>query len=94
MKPWVWNVHVASTRASAGPPDLSYRLHDRDILVTACGRIRMHRKTVLAGQTLGIKMRNAGMAISRSRYRNHAFQVMVITGSRDRDHREGATRLT
>ncbi|RWP23762.1 MAG: transposase [Mesorhizobium sp.] len=34
--------------------------HDRDILVTACGRICMHRKkinvsTVLAGQRLGIK---------------------------------------
>ncbi len=34
--------------------------HDRDILVTACGRICMHRKKinvsqVLAGQRLGIK---------------------------------------
>ena len=35
-------------------------LHDRDVLVTACGRLCMHRKkinisTVLAGQRLGIK---------------------------------------
>jgi Integrase core domain len=41
-------------------PDLSYPLHDREYLVTACGRICMHRKkiniaTVLAGQTLGLK---------------------------------------
>ena len=43
-----------------GLPDLAYPLHDRDILVTACGRICLHRKkinisTVLAGQSLGIK---------------------------------------
>jgi hypothetical protein len=35
-------------------------MHDRDALVTACGRICLHRKrvnisTVLAGQRLGIK---------------------------------------
>jgi transposase InsO family protein len=54
------DVYVASTRAYRGLPDLSYPLHDRDIVVTACGRICMHRKkihisTVLAGQRLGIK---------------------------------------
>jgi hypothetical protein len=43
-----------------GLPELDYPCHDRDILVTACGRICMHRKktdisTVLAGQRLGIK---------------------------------------
>ena len=37
-----------------------YPLHDRDVLVTACGRICMHRKkinisTVIAGQRLGLK---------------------------------------
>ena len=37
-----------------------YPFHDRDILVTACGRICMARKkinvsTVLAGQRLGVK---------------------------------------
>ena len=41
-------------------PNVDYPLHDRDILVTACGRICMHRKkinlsTVLAGQRLGLK---------------------------------------
>jgi transposase InsO family protein len=54
------DVYVASTRAYRGLPDVSYPLHDRDIVVTACGRICMHRKkihisTALAGQTLGIK---------------------------------------
>jgi hypothetical protein len=39
---------------------LTYPFHDRDIVVTACGRICLHRKkinisTVLAGQKLGIK---------------------------------------
>ena len=40
--------------------DIAYPLHDRDILVTTCGRICMHRKkinisSVFAGQRLGIK---------------------------------------
>jgi transposase InsO family protein len=53
-------LYAASTRRYAGLPDLAYLLHDRDILVTACGRICLHRKkinisTVLAGQCLGIK---------------------------------------
>jgi hypothetical protein len=42
-----------------GLPELECPFHDRDILVTACGRVRMHRKksnvsTVFAGQKLGI----------------------------------------
>jgi hypothetical protein len=41
-------------------PDVEYPLHDPDLLVTACGRICMHRKkinisTVLAGQRVGLK---------------------------------------
>ncbi len=53
-------VYAGSTRRYDGLPDLAYPLHDRDILVTACGRICLHRKkinvsTVLAGQKLGIK---------------------------------------
>jgi transposase InsO family protein len=53
-------LYAASKRPYNGLPDLTYPLHDRDILVTACGRICMHRKkvnvsTVLAGQSLGIK---------------------------------------
>ena len=31
-----------SPRPYRGLPDLSYPLHDRDVLVTACGRICMH----------------------------------------------------
>jgi transposase InsO family protein len=53
-------LYVASTRRYDGLPELAYPLHDRDILVTACGRICLHRKNinisgVLAGQKLGIK---------------------------------------
>jgi transposase InsO family protein len=52
--------YQASPRRSGGLPELIYPFHDRDILVTACGRICLHRKkinisTVLAGQNLGIK---------------------------------------
>ncbi|MER8958383.1 integrase core domain-containing protein, partial [Mesorhizobium sp. M0701] len=53
-------LYTPSSRAYDGLPELEYPFHDRDILVTACGRICMHRKkinvsTVLAGQRLGIK---------------------------------------
>ena len=58
--------YVASTRPHGGLTDLVYPLHDRDILVTACGRICLHRKkinisTVLAGHTLGIKEVDEGI---------------------------------
>jgi transposase InsO family protein len=53
-------LYTASIRPYQGLPEITYPLHDRDVLVTACGRICMHRKrinisTVLAGQRLGIK---------------------------------------
>ncbi len=53
-------VYQPSTKRYDGLPDVDYPCHDRDILVTSCGRICMHRKkinisTVLAGQRLGIK---------------------------------------
>ncbi|MGZ8354595.1 MAG: integrase core domain-containing protein [Allosphingosinicella sp.] len=54
------DIYAASQRSYAGLPELDYPLHDRDVTVTCCGRICMHRKkinisTVLAGQRLGIK---------------------------------------
>jgi transposase InsO family protein len=53
-------LYAPSSTPYEGLPDVEYPFHDRDILVTACGRICMHRKkinvsTVLAGQRLGIK---------------------------------------
>ena len=53
-------VYCPSSRSYRGLPEVDYPLHDRDLLVTACGRICMHRKkinisTVMAGQRLGIK---------------------------------------
>jgi transposase InsO family protein len=53
-------VYTRSTRPYRGITELSYPFHDKTILVTACGRLCLHRKkinisTVLAGQTLGIK---------------------------------------
>jgi transposase InsO family protein len=53
-------LYTPSPRPYDGLPEIDYPFHDRDVLVTACGRICMHRKkinisTVLAGQKLGIK---------------------------------------
>lgn len=60
--------YTPSTRRYAGLPELRYPLHDKDVLVTACGRICMHRKrvnisTVLAGQRVGIKEVDEGIWI-------------------------------
>jgi transposase InsO family protein len=62
------DVYAASARPYSGLPDITYPLHDRDVLVTACGRICMHRKkinisTVLAGQRLGVKEVDDGVWI-------------------------------
>ena len=61
-------VYRYSTLAYQGLSELTYPLHDRDVLVTACGRICMYRKkinlsTVLAGQKLGIKEVDDGIWI-------------------------------
>ena len=67
-------VYVPSPDPYQGLPDVGYPFHDRDILVTACGRICMHRKKinisqVLAGQRLGIKEVDDGIwLISFMRY--------------------------
>ncbi len=60
------DVYSASPRPYVGLPDLTYPLHDRDAVVTNCGRICMHRKKinvscVLAGQRLGIKEVDEGI---------------------------------
>nr|WP_271615230.1 integrase core domain-containing protein [Bradyrhizobium sp. CCBAU 51627] len=53
-------LYTASPRPYSGLPELTYPFHDRDVLVTNCGRLCLHRKkinisVVLAGQKLGIK---------------------------------------
>jgi transposase InsO family protein len=53
-------IYVPSSRPYRGLPEVEYPFHDKDVLVTACGRVCMHSKkinvsTVLAGQRLGIK---------------------------------------
>jgi Integrase core domain len=59
-------LYSPSSRPYSGLPELDYPLHDRQALVTACGRICMHRKkinisTVLAGQCVGIKEVDEGI---------------------------------
>lgn len=39
-------VYTPSLRTYQGLPELTYPFHDRDILVTTCGRICMHRKKI------------------------------------------------
>jgi hypothetical protein len=58
-------LYTTSTRHYDGLPELTYPFHDRDVLVTACGRLCLHRKRinislVLAGQKLGIKEVDVG----------------------------------
>jgi transposase InsO family protein len=73
-------LYVASPRRY-GLPELTYPFHDRDILVTACGRICLHRKkinisTVLAGQRLGIKEVDDGIwLVSFSHYELGYFDL-------------------
>ena len=48
-------IYGSASRPYRGPPEIDYPLSDRDALVTACGRICMHRKKVdispvMAGQ--------------------------------------------
>lgn len=54
------SLYVSSSRPYQGLPEIDYPFHDRDALVTHCGRICIYRKKiniskVLAGQKLGIK---------------------------------------
>ncbi|TMJ66469.1 MAG: transposase [Alphaproteobacteria bacterium] len=53
-------IYRPASRIYRGLPEIEYPMHDRDVLVTACGRICMHRRkinisTVIAGQRLGLK---------------------------------------
>jgi transposase InsO family protein len=61
-------VYSPSPRPYNGLPELTYPMHDRDVLVTACGRICLHRKRVnlshvFAGQRVGIKEVDEGIWI-------------------------------
>jgi len=62
------DVYLPSPQPYKGLPELHYPLHEREVLVTACGRICMHRKrinisTVFAGQRVGIKEVDDGIWI-------------------------------
>ncbi|MDX8450925.1 IS481 family transposase, partial [Mesorhizobium captivum] len=39
-------LYIASSRPYSGLPELIYPFHDKDIMVTACGRVCMHRKKI------------------------------------------------
>ncbi|MBB3966108.1 hypothetical protein GGQ67_003793 [Rhizobium metallidurans] len=59
-------LYEASPRPYEGLPEISYLFHDRDAIVTNCGRLCIHRKkinisTVMAGQKLGLKEADDGI---------------------------------
>jgi transposase InsO family protein len=68
------DLYQPSIRQYQGLPEIEYPFHDKDLLVTNCGRICMHRKkinisTVMAGQRLGIKEVDDGIwLVSFMRY--------------------------
>ncbi|WP_028000517.1 IS481 family transposase [Sinorhizobium arboris] len=60
------DIFTASTRPYTGLPEIDYPFHDREALVTNCGRLCIYRKkinisTVLAGQKLGIREVDEGI---------------------------------
>jgi len=60
------DVYRPSRRPYEGLPGTDYPFRDRDVVVTNCGRVCLHRKkinisTVLAGQRLGIKEVDQGI---------------------------------
>jgi len=67
-------IYMPSRRPYQGLPEIDYPFHDRDVIVTACGRICMYKKkinisTSLAGQKLGIKEVDDGIwLVSFMRY--------------------------
>lgn len=59
-------VYTPSPRPFSGCPDIDYPFHDHDALITACGRLCMHRKkinvsTVLAGQRVRLRKVDDGI---------------------------------
>jgi transposase InsO family protein len=53
-------IYSPSTKLYRGLPELAYPFHDKDLMVTDCGRICMHKKKinlslVFAGQKVGLK---------------------------------------
>lgn len=53
-------IYTPSNKPYRGLPELAYPFHDKDLLVTDCGRICMHKKKinlslVFAGQRVGLK---------------------------------------
>ena len=61
-----------------GLPELTYPFHDRDVVVTAYGRLCLHRKrinisTVLAGQKLGIKEVDEGIWLASFMHDNLGY---------------------
>ena len=59
-------VYRPSAKRYRGLPQIAYPFHDREIMVTSCGRVCMRRKkinisTVLAGQRLGLREVDEGI---------------------------------
>jgi hypothetical protein len=93
-------LYTASPRRYDGLPELTYSFHDRDILVTACGRLCLHRKrinisSVLAGQKLGIKEVDGGaLSLFCAGFEILGHLVLgSVLGPVESNHRIGLQRL-
>ncbi len=75
-----------SPRPYRGLPELDYPFHDRDILVTACGRICMARKKINVSNVLAGQTRNQG-----GRRRHMARQLHGLRSGIDRPGTEDLT---
>ena len=80
-------------------PAITYPLHDRDVVVTACGRICMHRKrinlsTVLAGQRLGVMEVDDGIWIVSFMHYDLGCIDLEQKTLQPLDNRFGSTLLT
>ena len=79
-------VYSASARPYDGLPEITYPFHDRDVVVTACGRICMHRKKINISTVLRRpKARHQG---GRRRHLDRHLHAL-----RSRLHRSGAENL-
>jgi len=80
------DIYIPSSKPFFGLPELSYPLHDREALVTSCGRICMHRKK---NQHLD-RPRWTETRYQGSRRRHLAHQLHAL---RSRLYRSGAENL-
>ena len=67
-------LYTASTRCYDGLPELTYPFHDRDVVITACGRLCLHRKR---GKISVVQDRSSASRKSTKAYSSPASCIMI-----------------